>query len=278
MKEFHNVLSYVLENGEKRTDRTGTGTRSVFGMQARFNLADGFPAVTTKKLQWTPVVGELLWFLKGSTNVEELREITWGVNSTKKTVWDDNYNHQAKSLGYTGGELGPVYGKQWRDFGGIDQIKAAINTIVTNPDSRRNIVSAWNPAELNQQALPPCHTLFQFYVSANNKLSCQLYQRSCDLFLGGPFNIASYSLLIHIMSRITNTEPGEFIWTIGDAHLYENHLIQVHEQLSRTPLELPQLIINENIKTLDDVLSSTVKDYQLQNYNHCGIISAPMAV
>lgn len=278
MKEFHNIMEYVLKSGEVRSDRTKVGTRSVFGMQSRYNLSAGFPAVTTKKLQWKPVVGELLWFLQGSTNVEDLREITWGSGSKKKTVWDDNYNHQAKNIGYTDGELGPVYGKQWRDFGGIDQIRNAIELIQSSPDSRRNIVSAWNPAQLSQQALPPCHTLFQFYVSTNNKLHCQLYQRSCDLFLGGPFNIASYSLLIHIMARITNTEPGDFIWTIGDAHLYETHLEQVKEQLSRTPLELPKLVISDWIKTFDDVLISSVDDYQLENYNHLGVISAPMAV
>lgn len=278
MKQYHDILSLVLTEGEHRADRTGTGTRSIFGMQSRYNLSNGFPAVTTKKLQWTPVVGELLWFLRGSTNVEELREITWGKGSTKKTVWDDNYNHQAKNLGYTNGELGPVYGKQWRDFSGVDQIKSAIDQILNSPDSRRNIVSAWNPAELHQQALPPCHTLFQFYVSSSNKLSCQLYQRSCDLFLGGPFNIASYSLLLHIVARITGKEAGEFIWTIGDAHIYENHIDQVTTQLSRSPLKLPQLKISDSIKTFNDVLTSSVNDYQLIDYNHLGVIAAPMAV
>lgn len=278
MKQYHDILSLVLNEGERRSDRTGTGTRSVFGVQSRYNLLNGFPAVTTKKLQWTPVVGELLWFLRGSTNVEELREITWGKGSTKRTVWDDNYNAQAKNLGYTNGELGPVYGKQWRDFGGIDQIKSAIDQIMLAPDSRRNIVSAWNPAELSRQALPPCHTLFQFYVSSTNKLSCQLYQRSCDLFLGGPFNIASYSLLIHIIARITNKEVGDFVWTIGDAHIYENHTEQVITQLSRTPGTLPKLMISEHIRTFEDVLNSSVSDYVLDEYVHQGVISAPMAV
>lgn len=278
MKQYHDVLSLVLDEGERREDRTGTGTRSIFGVQSRYNLSNGFPAVTTKKLQWTPVVGELLWFLRGSTNVNELREITWGKGSTKKTVWDDNYQHQAKSLGYENGELGPVYGKQWRDFAGVDQIKETINLVMKSPESRRNIVSAWNPAELSAQALPPCHTLFQFYVSSSNKLSCQLYQRSCDLFLGGPFNIASYSLLLHIIARITNKDVGDFIWTIGDAHIYENHINQVHTQLAHTPLELPKLSISDWIQTFDDVLKSSVDDYQLIGYNHLGVISAPMAV
>lgn len=278
MNEFHRVLQTVLNEGETRGDRTGTGTRSIFGMQSRYNLQNGFPAVTTKKLQWKPVVGELLWFLSGSTNVEDLRRITWGEGSTKKTVWDDNYNHQAQQLGYSNGELGPIYGKQWRDFAGVDQIAIAVDQLKNSPNSRRIIVSAWNPAELDQQSLPPCHTMFQFYVSASNKLSCQLYQRSCDLFLGGPFNIASYSLLVHIMARISNLDVGEFIWTIGDAHIYGNHIDQVQTQLERTPLQLPQLVISEHIRTLQDVLSSTVDDYKLVGYEHHGVISAPMAV
>lgn len=278
MNEFHRVLQTVLNEGETRGDRTGTGTRSIFGMQSRYNLQNGFPAVTTKKLQWKPVVGELLWFLSGSTNVEDLRRITWGEGSTKKTVWDDNYNHQAQQLGYSNGELGPIYGKQWRDFAGVDQIAIAVDQLKNSPNSRRIIVSAWNPTELDQQSLPPCHTMFQFYVSASNKLSCQLYQRSCDLFLGGPFNIASYSLLVHIMARISNLEVGEFIWTIGDAHIYGNHIDQVQTQLERTPLQLPQLVISEHIRTLQDVLSSTVDDYKLVGYEHHGVISAPMAV
>jgi thymidylate synthase len=278
MNEFHRVLQTVLNEGETRGDRTGTGTRSIFGMQSRYNLQNGFPAVTTKKLQWKPVVGELLWFLSGSTNVEDLRRITWGEGSTKKTVWDDNYNHQAQKLGYSNGELGPIYGKQWRDFAGVDQIAIAADQLKNSPNSRRIIVSAWNPTELDQQSLPPCHTMFQFYVSASNKLSCQLYQRSCDLFLGGPFNIASYSLLVHIMARISNLEVGEFVWTIGDAHIYGNHIDQVQTQLERTPLQLPQLVISEHIRTLQDVLSSTVDDYKLVGYEHHGVISAPMAV
>lgn len=277
MKQYHDLLRHVMDTGIDTDDRTGVGTRSTFGYQVRFNMNDGFPAVTTKRLAWKSVVGELLWFLQGSTNIETLREITWGPGSTKKTIWDDNYNNQAIKLGYTAGNLGPIYGKQWRDFGGVDQIKVAIDTIKYDSASRRNVVSAWNVNELPKMSLPPCHTLFQFYVR-ENKLSCQLYQRSCDLFLGGPFNIASYSLLLHIIARITNTIPNEFIWSIGDCHIYRDHFDQVEEQLKREPYDLPTIKIADHIKTLDDVLVSSVTDYELVNYVSHGQIKAPMAV
>jgi thymidylate synthase len=277
MQSYHDLLKHVLENGVASEDRTGTGTISVFGTQTRFNLEHGFPAVTTKKLSWKPVVGELLWFSRGSTNVEELREITWGKGSNKKTVWDDNYNKQAIDLGYSNGELGPVYGHQWRNFNGIDQLRIAFEKITQDSNSRRNIVSAWNPSDLDRMALPPCHTLFQFYVR-NNKLSLQMYQRSGDLFLGGPFNIASYSLLLSIAARITGTTPHEFIWTIGDAHIYNNHIDQVKEQLSRTPLELPTLQISNHITTFDDFVNASVDDFKLLNYNSYSTIKAEMAV
>jgi thymidylate synthase len=277
MKQYHELMTHVIDNGIDTLDRTGVGTRSIFGHQLRFNMSDGFPAITTKKLAWKPIVGELLWFMQGSTNVETLREITWGPGSSKKTIWDDNYNNQAIKLGHTAGNLGPVYGKQWRDFGGIDQLKQAIETIKYDSTSRRNIVSSWNVSELSKMALPPCHTMFQFYVR-ENKLSCQLYQRSCDLFLGGPFNIASYSLLLHIVARLTNTIPHEFIWTLGDCHIYQNHFDQVEEQLKRTTYDLPTLSIADHIQSLEDVLISSVTDYNLINYKSHGQLTAPMAV
>ena len=231
MKTYLKALADVLSSGEEKTDRTGTGTKSIFGYQMRFDLTKGFPAVTTKKLAWKSVVGELLWFLEGSMNERRLAEITYGKDRSelteKRTIWTDNAENQGKELGYSDGMLGPVYGFQWRNFGGeiynsaphlkgTDQIEWLINEIKTNPDSRRLILSAWNPNQIDKMALPPCHTLAQFYVS-NGKLSCQMYQRSADLFLGVPFNIASYSLLTHIIAKITNLEVQDF--EIGRAHV-----------------------------------------------------------
>ncbi len=276
MKQYVEALQHVLDNGEERTDRTGVGTIGVFGYQMRFDLKEGFPAVTTKKLAWKACVGELLWFLEGSTDNYRLAEITHG-DKTKRTIWTDNADSQGKALGYNPGELGPVYGKQWRNFGGVDQIRWAINEIKINPDSRRIIVSAWNPPEIPDMALPPCHTMFQFYVN-NGKLSCQLYQRSADMFLGVPFNIASYALLTHIIAEICDLEVGDFIYTIGDAHIYSNHVDQVNEQLERKPQHLPTLNINIALNLLDDVLLSNVDDYQLSNYNPMPSIKALMAV
>lgn len=282
MKQYLQSLRDVAEQGEARDDRTGTGTISLFGHQSKYNLQDGFPAVTTKKLAWKAVVSELLWFLEGSTDERRLAEIlygTWDIN--KKTIWTANADNQGVALGYTNTddvkELGPVYGKQWVDFGGVNQIEWAINEIKTNPDSRRIIVSAWNPPEIEKMALPPCHTMFQFYVM-NGKLSCQMYQRSADMFLGVPFNIASYSLLIHIIANICDLDVGTFVHTIGDAHIYQNHTEQVAEQLTRAPMELPTLNISKNFESLGDVLKSSVDDYQLLDYNPMTSIKAPMAV
>ena len=282
MKQYLQSLSDVTEHGEDRTDRTGTGTRSLFGHQSRYNLQDGFPAVTTKRLAWNAVVSELLWFLEGSTDERRLSYILHGTRDIKnKTIWTANADNQGAALGYTNTdevkELGPVYGKQWVDFGGVNQIEWAINEIKTNPDSRRIIVSAWNPPLIDKMALPPCHTMFQFYVM-NGKLSCQMYQRSADMFLGVPFNIASYSLLVHIIANICDLEVGTFVHTIGDAHIYQNHTTQVQEQLKRPPMELPTLNISKQFTSLSDVLASSVEDYQLLDYNPMPSIKAPMAV
>lgn len=279
MKQFQDAISHILNNGEERLDRTGVGTYSVFGYQMRFNLQDGFPATTTKKLAWNAVKSELLWFLEGSTDERRLCEILHGSrDTTKKTIWTANADSQGKTLGHENTELikelGPVYGKQWRNFGGVDQIKNIIDQIKRNPDSRRLIVSAWNPVELPQMALPPCHVLFQFYVS-NGKLSCQLYQRSVDTFLGLSFNIASYSLLTSMIAHVCGLEAGEFIHTSGDMHIYTNHITQAKEVLSRDPLELPKLIINPEV---NDIFQFKMDDLQLIDYKSHPPIKAPMAV
>ena len=281
-----------MSSGEEKTDRTGTGTKSIFGYQMRFDLTKGFPAVTTKKLAWKSVVGELLWFLEGSMNERRLAEITYGKDRSelteKRTIWTDNAENQGKELGYSDGMLGPVYGFQWRNFGGeiynsaphlkgTDQIEWLINEIKTNPDSRRLILSAWNPNQIDKMALPPCHTLAQFYVS-NGKLSCQMYQRSADLFLGVPFNIASYSLLTHIIAKITNLEVQDFVLTVGDAHIYTTHYEAVNTQLQRTPQELPTLNIIKDFSSLEEVLGLDVSDFQLDNYNPLSAIKAEMAI
>lgn len=264
MHQYHDLLRHVLETGSDRGDRTGTGTRSVFGYQMRFDLADGFPVVTTKKLHLRSIIHELLWFLKGDTNIGYLREN--GV-----TIWDEWADQD--------GNLGPVYGAQWRswpdyDGGHIDQIARLIEGIKTNPNSRRHIVSAWNPALVNDMALPPCHCLFQFYV-ADGRLSCQLYQRSADIFLGVPFNIASYALLTLMVAQVTGLEPGEFIHTFGDAHLYANHFDQAKLQLSRTPKALPVMKLNPDIR---DIFSFTYDDFTLIGYEADASIKAPIAV
>lgn len=252
MQQYLNLLDFVLKNGIKKEDRTGTGTLSVFGYQMRFNLADGFPLMTTKKLHLRSIIHELLWFLQGSTNVKYLRE-------NKVTIWDEWAKQD--------GELGPVYGFQWRkwprhDGTHIDQIKQVIESIKTNPNSRRHIVSAWNVGELDLMVLPPCHLMFQFYV-ANGKLSCQMYQRSCDIFLGVPFNIASYALLLMMIAQVTGLKPGEFIHTLGDAHIYLNHLEQVSLQLSRSPKPLPNMNINPEV---NDIQKFRFEDFSLSNY------------
>lgn len=264
MKTYHQLMQRILDEGTEKSDRTGTGTISVFGHQMRFNLQQGFPLVTTKKCHLRSIIHELLWFLSGDTNIGYLNE-----NSV--TIWDEWADER--------GDLGPVYGKQWRswpkhDGGSIDQLTEVIRTLRTNPDSRRMIVSAWNVSELNDMALMPCHALFQFYV-ANGKLSCQLYQRSADVFLGVPFNIASYSLLTHMIAQQTNLDVGEFIWTGGDCHLYMNHLEQARTQLKRIPYPLPKL---EIVRKPEDLFSYRFDDFVIENYQCHPAIKAPVAV
>lgn len=262
MKQYLNLLEHVMEKGVRKSDRTGTGTISVFGYQMRFDLEEGFPVMTTKKLHLRSIIHELLWFLKGDTNIKYL-------NENRVSIWDDWADEN--------GDLGPVYGAQWRNWNddGIDQISEVIDLINNNPDSRRMIVAAWNPSVLpkagksfaenvasGRAALPPCHAFFQFYV-ANGKLSCQMYQRSCDIFLGVPFNIASYALLTMMMAQVTGLKAGEFIHTLGDAHIYLNHIEQVKMQLTREPYPLPNMKINPEVK---NIFSFTYEDFELQNY------------
>lgn len=305
MKQYHDLLRHILDTGNDKGDRTGTGTRSVFGYQMRFDLSEGFPMMTTKKLPFAMIANELLWFLSGSTNIKPLLQDKvhiWDewpfksylmqnnlpipeVNSeewkakmkefTDKVLADDEFAQQY-------GELGPVYGYQWRNWPTpngehIDQITDVLEQIKNNPNSRRMIVSAWNVADIpsmTKSGLPPCHCLFQFYV-ANGKLSCLLYQRSCDTFLGVPFNIASYSLLTHMFAQVAGLEPGEFIWTGGDVHLYSNHFEQAKEQLSRTPKKLPKLWLNPEVK---DIFAFTIDDMRLEDYEADPTIKAPIAV
>jgi len=264
MKQYLDLCTYVLNNGVKKTDRTGTGTISVFGYQMRFDLKAGFPLLTTKKLHLRSIIHELLWFLQGSTNVEYL-------NENKVTIWDEWADKN--------GELGPIYGYQWRSWPGpdgssIDQIARVVESIRHDPDSRRHIVSAWNVGDLEKMALPPCHLLFQFYV-ANGQLSCQLYQRSCDVFLGVPFNIASYALLTMMVAQVTGLQPGEFVHTLGDAHIYSNHIDQVKLQLTRQPLALPVMNINTGVKNIGDF---RFDDFQLINYQSHPHIKGEIAV
>lgn len=288
MKQYLDSLQYIVDNGEVCSDRTGVGTRSVFGHQLRFNLRDGFPAVTTKKLAWKAVVGELLWFLEGSTDERRLAEITYERHRVdlvgKSTIWTANADAQGKALGYLNNEftkeLGPVYGAQWRDFNGsgIDQISGIIRDIQNNPDSRRIILTAWNPVRIHEMALPPCHTLSQFRV-VNGKLSCQLYQRSADMFLGVPFNIASYALLTHILAKINSLEVGDLIVSLGDAHIYTTHVDVVREQLKRTPRKLPTLRMPDiSSLAIEDVMKLRVSDFELIDYDPMDSLKAPMAV
>ncbi len=264
MQAYHDLLRHILDHGVHKSDRTGTGTISVFGYQMRFKLSDGFPLLTTKKLHTKSIIHELLWFLQGDTNIQYLKENGVG-------IWDE-WADEA-------GNLGPVYGKQWRSWAApdgqvIDQISAVVKTLKTNPDSRRIIVSAWNPADLPQMALAPCHCLFQFYV-ADGKLSCQLYQRSADVFLGVPFNIASYALLTMMVAQVCDLEPGDFVWTGGDTHLYVNHLEQVELQLSRSFRPLPIMKLNPAVR---DIFGFKYKDFELLNYEPWPSIKAPVAV
>jgi len=277
MKTYLDALKFVLETGQVREDRTGTGTIGVFGMQQRYDLSLGFPAVTTKKLAFKACLSELLWFLEGSNDERRLCEILHGNrNSDKKTIWTDNAmsKYWLPKTQFIG-DLGRVYGVQWRDFGGVDQVVELVNNIKKDPYGRRHIITAWNPGQLDQMALPPCHCFAQFYVSADGKLSCQMYQRSCDMFLGVPFNIASYSLLTHMIAQVCGLEAGEFVHVLGDAHIYLNHVEQVKEQLVREPLPLPTLWINPEIK---DILKFTMEDFRLDGYNSYASIKAPMAV
>lgn len=334
MKQYLELLHLALDKGHYKEDRTGTGTYGVFGHQMRFDLKEGFPMVTTKRVPFKAVLSELLWFISGSTNCNDLRALLHGEEFrndwSKKTIWDDNAAAQGQALGYEDGELGPVYGSQWRNWHiktediptgvglerrvvTLDQLAQAIQTLKTNPDSRRIIVSAWNPAEVDKMALPPCHALFQFFSrvmrpdermkwhykhnggqllgSTGNleflgqvldklnvprrELSCQLYQRSCDLFLGVPFNIASYALLTHMVAQVTGHSVGDFVWTGGDCHVYANHVDQVKLQLTREPLELPSLVMNSYIKEIDQF---KMHDFNLINYNPHDGIAAPMAI
>jgi thymidylate synthase len=264
MKQYHDLLQHILDHGTKKEDRTGTGTISVFGYQMRFDLSEGFPCVTTKKLHLRSIIYELLWFLKGDTNIAYLKD-----NGVR--IWDEWADDN--------GNLGPVYGYQWRSWpdgngGTIDQITKLINSIKNNPDSRRHIVSAWNVADVDNMALPPCHTLFQFYV-ADGKLSCQLYQRSADTFLGVPFNIASYALLTLMVAQVCDLQPGDFVHTFGDAHIYSNHLEQVQLQLSRDFRSLPTMKINPNVK---DIFAFNYEDFELLNYDPHPHIKGEVAV
>ena len=274
MKTYLDSLQHILDNGETRTDRTGVGTLSVFGMQQRYDLSKSFPAVTTKKLAFKSCLSELLWFIEGSTDERRLAEILHGTRDPeKKTIWTAN----AKDFGSN--DLGPVYGKQWREWETdrlvIDQLQELIESIKTNPESRRHILTAWNPGELDQMALPPCHCFAQFYVSSDQKLSCQIYQRSCDMFLGVPFNIASYALFTHMIAQVCDLRVGELVHVLGDAHIYLNHLGQVKEQLQREPLPAPTLIMNTKIKNINEF---TMTDFKLDNYDPMDSIKAPMAV
>ena len=282
MKQYHEQLQQILTSGETRQDRTGTGTKSIFGMQARYNLRDGFPAVTTKKLAWRSVVSELLWFLEGSTDERRLAEILHGTRDpSKTTIWTANADNQGVALGHENTDsvkhLGPVYGKQWREWGGTDQITDLIRSLRHAPSSRRHIVSAWNVGELAEMALPPCHLLAQFYVSQDNHLSCQLYQRSADMFLGVPFNIASYALLTHMLAQLTGLKVGDFVHSIGDAHIYLNHIDQVKEQLQRKPKSLPHVLLPA-FTTLDELTAMSVDEFKLLGYNPDPSIKADMAV
>ena len=287
MKAYLDLLQYILENGEQKDDRTNTGTISSFGHQLEFDLEEGFPAVTTKSLAWKGVVSELLWFIEGSDDERRLAEIRFGKDRTEitdlkkySTIWTENADNQGKELGYentaTKKILGPVYGVQWRNWGGKDQIKDLLKELKKNPDGRRHILSAWNLDELNKMALPPCHVMTQFYVH-NDSISCHMYQRSADMFLGVPFNIASYALLLSIFGEILNLKPKRFIHSFGDAHIYKNSIDQVREQISRTPKPMPELVM-PTINSIDDLKNFGIEEFALKNYDPHPPIKAKMAI
>jgi len=288
MKQYLDALEHILHKGNDRSDRTGVGTRGIFGYQMRFDLRNTFPAVTTKKLAWKSVVSELLWMLEGSSDERRLAEIHYGKPREelvgKTTIWTANADKQGKELGYinddTTKDLGPVYGHQWRTWdaqlGYVDQIAEVLEQMYYNPDSRRHIISAWNADRVNVMALPPCHTLFQFHIQ-DGELSCQLYQRSADMFLGVPFNIASYSLLTHMFAQLLDLKVGDFVWTGGDCHIYQNHFEQVKEQITRQPQQGPVLQMPK-FKDLDQLVNTKPEDYTLVGYNPMQSIKAPMAV
>ncbi len=259
MKQYLDMLQHILDKGVFKEDRTGTGTQSVFGYQARYDLKEGFPLMTTKKLHLRSIIYELLWFIKGDTNIKYL-------NDNRVTIWDEWADEN--------GDLGPVYGKQWRNCGGVDQLKESIEKLKNNPNSRQNVICAWNPPEIPLMKLPPCHCLFQWYVYEGT-LSCQLYQRSCDTFLGVPFNIASYALLTHMIAHVCNYEVGDFVHTYGDLHIYDNHQEQVRLQLTREPRPLPQLIIKRKVEDIEDFV---YEDFEVVGYNPHPGIKAPIAV
>ncbi len=290
MRQYLDLIQTILDEGEDRLDRTGTGTRSIFGHQARYDLREGFPLVTTKRVHIRSILEELLWFLSGSTNIEPLVQKNvriWNEWPYEIFTKSDDYNDETldefvekiktdKDFADKYGDLGPVYGKQWRDFGGFDQIENLITSLKENPFSRRHIVSAWNPSEVDNMALPPCHAFFQFYVSADRKyLSCQLYQRSGDVFLGVPFNIASYALLLEMVAQVSGYEAKDFVHTIGDAHIYSNHFDQVKTQLEREPKPLPKLKINKDVKNIFDF---KYEDFEIVDYDYHPAIRGKVAV
>ena len=288
MKQYLELLDYILKHGEERGDRTGTGVISSFGHQIRFNLGDGFPAVTTKSLAWKGVVSELLWFLEGSDDERRLAEIRFQQDRAElkdltkfSSFWTDNADYQVIELVYennkTTKKLGPIYGVQWRNWGGIDQIKKLLDDLRSDPGGRRHILSAWNVGQIESMALPPCHVMSQFYISENGRLSCQMYQRSADMFLGVPFNIASYALLQSILANILDLIPGDFVHVFGDAHIYKNSIAQVKEQLSREPKQLPKLIM-PNIDSIESLKNFSVDDFILDGYESHPAIKAPMAI
>ena len=287
MKVYLDLLKFILENGHEKDDRTNTGTLSSFGHQLEFDLSEGFPAITTKSLAWKGVVSELLWFLEGSNDERRLAEIRFDKSRNElkdlnkySTIWTDNADKQGKELGYENTEtkkiLGPVYGVQWRNWSGKDQLEELINNLKNNPDSRRHILSAWNVGEIHKMALPPCHVMSQFYIH-NDEISCHMYQRSADMFLGVPFNIASYALLLSIIAEILNLKPKRFIHSFGDAHIYKNSIEQVKEQISRNPKKLPTLKI-PNLNSLEDLNNYKIEDFVLIGYDPHPPIKARMAV